>query len=166
MAAPCYITWNAVTSAMAGIISGQSTAAAAGTTKTMLQLAPFKKIRIVEWGYHFVSAPTAPVIMELIETGTVFGTVTPGSIGNYNDATGDASQATIGTAATGFQATAEGAVVATRLLAESMDLGTLFKQQFPLGREPEVVGGRCLRIRATPMASAVTSLNCYIIWEE
>jgi len=148
-------------------MAGVATSTTSGTVKTILQIAPLKKIRITEWGYLFAAAPTSPVQVELIETGTVFATVTTiGSITNYNDTTGPASQATAGTAATGFNATAEGTITATRLLAQTYDLSTYFKQQFPLGREPEVNAGYSLRIRATPSTSAATTVLAYCIWEE
>jgi hypothetical protein len=124
------------------------------------------KIRVVEWGYSFLAPPTAPVRMELIETGTVFATVTTGSISTYNDVTGYASLCTTGTAATGFTSTGEGTITATRLFAQTLDLATYFKQQFPLGREPEINEASSLRIRATPTVTTATSIVCYIIWEE
>lgn len=167
MAAPCYITWNAVTSALTSPMAGTATSATAGTVKTILQLKPgTPKIRIIEWGYEFTATPTSPVQMELIETGAVFATVSAGSIGTYSDVTGPASQASTGTAATGFNASAEGTITATRLLGQTSDSATYFVQQFPLGREPEINGGNCLRIRATPGASAATTVRCHIVWEE
>jgi|SRR5947209_2656865 len=167
MAAPCYITWNAVTSALTAPMAGTATSAVSGTVKTILQIKPgASKIRIIEWGYIFTTIPTAPVAMELIETGTVFATVTAGSVANYNDTTGPVSLAATGTAATGFNATAEGTITATRLLAETYDTATFFKQQFPLGREPEIGTGSALRIRATPNTAAATTVLCYVIHEE
>ena len=88
------------------------------------------------------------------------------AITNYNDVTGPASQAVVGTSATGYNASAEGSITATRLLAQTMDTATFFKQQFPLGREPEVGAGKALRIRATPSAAASTTVLAYAIWEE
>jgi hypothetical protein len=167
MAAPCFITWNAVTTALTAPMSGTATSSTSGTAKTILQVKPgSNKIRVVEWGYIFTTAPTAPVTMELIETGTVFATVTSGAILNYNDTTGPASQASTGTAATGYNATAEGTITATRLLAQTYDLGTYHKQQFPLGREPEIQNGYSLRIRATPNTAAATTVLAFIVWEE
>lgn len=169
MAAPCFITWNAVTSDLAsGPMTGVTTSATSGTPKTVLQVKPgSNKIRIVEWGYAFTTLPVAPVEVELIETGNVFATVTAGSIANYNDVTGPASQATTGTAATGFNASGEGSITATRLLAYNLDESTLpFKQQFPLGREPEVENGFSLRIRVTPTSSASLVVAAFITWEE
>lgn len=167
MAAPCFITWNATTSDLTSPMSGVATSATSGTVKTLLQIKPgASKIRVVEWGYIFAAAPSAPVQMELIETGTIFATVTAGTILNYNDTTGPSSLATTGTSATGFTATAEGSITATRLLAQNLDSALYFKQQFPLGREPEVNTGYSLRIRATPTTSSATTVLCYVVWEE
>jgi len=169
MAAPLFICWNGLSNALTGTTILTAVASAATVTpKTMLQVKTGAgKIRIVEWGYIFVATPTAPVTMELIETAAIAATVTTGNVLNYNDVTGIASQtAAPGVASTGFTATAEGTVVATRLLAETYDTATYFKQQFPLGREPEVNGASILRIRATPSTAAAVTLVCYVIWEE
>ena len=70
MAAPCFIVWNADTSAATGPPSTTATSATSGTVKTILQVKPGAgKIRIVEWGYTFDAAPAAPVRVELVETG-------------------------------------------------------------------------------------------------
>lgn len=171
MGAPCYITWNGAvsTSTPWAPIAGVATSAVSGTTKTMLQLKPgTPKVRIIEWGYTFTAAPTAAVQMELIETGSVSAVaVTAGLAVAYNDVTGAASQAVLSTTGTGYTSSStEGTITALRLLAYQTELGTQFKQQFPLGREPEINGGNILRIRATPTTAAATSLVCYVIWEE
>lgn len=165
MAAPCFIAWNGDTSAL----TAAPTAVTTGTTlKTMLQIRPGTtgKIRVVEWGYSFDVVPTAVVKVELIETGTVYATVT--SIGSgirkYNDATGATSLCQTGTTHTGFTSTSEGTVTASRLLAYQHEWGQQFKQQFPLGREPEISADNALRIRVTT-ATAV-NMSCYVIWEE
>lgn len=162
MAAPCYIAWNADTSALTAPMAG---VALASGTKTMLQIkSGSSKIRVIEWGYILTTTPAAPVQFELIETGTVFATVTTigSGIRAYNDVTGAASLAVAGTAATGFTASAEGTITSSRLLAQKIDSATHFAQQFPLGREPEVNAGSALRIRATGTATIL----CYIAWEE
>lgn len=169
MAAPCFIAWDAATTALTGttVMAGVATSAVSGTPKTLLQIAPLKKIRVVEWGYIFTTVPTTPLQMELIETGTVFATVTTeGAVTNYNDVTGPASQVTVGVGATGFNATAEGTITATRLLAQTMDNAVYFKQQFPLGREPEVGAGAALRVRGTPSSAFAITVLCYVVWEE
>ncbi|WP_432001226.1 hypothetical protein [Streptomyces sioyaensis] len=165
MGAPLYIAWNGDTSAL----TAAPTAVATGTSlKTMLQVRPGSnsKIRIVEWGYSFDVTPTAVVKVELITTGTVYATVT--SIGSgirlYNDVTGGSSLAQTGTTHTGFTATAEGTVTSSRLLAYQHEWSHQFKQQFPLGREPEVAADSSLRIRAT--TATTINMSCYIVWEE
>lgn len=167
MGAPCYIAYSGITSALTAPLAAIASSAVANTPKTLLQIKPATpKIRILEWGYHFTTAPAAPVSMELIETGTVFATVTQGNVANYNDVTGPASQVALGTAATGYNATAEGTITASRLLAATLDLATVFKQQFPLGREPEVNGGAALRVRIAPTTAAAVSAVAYVVWEE
>ena len=169
MAAPTYIVYPADTSALTAPFTSVATSATAGTVKTILQLKPgTSKIRIVEWGYGFTTVPAAPCQVELIETGTVFATVTTigSGIRPYNDVTGAASQAVAGASATGFNATAEGTITSTRLLGYNYETGAYFKQQFPLGREPEVNAGNALRVRATPGSNSALNLFAYIVWEE
>lgn len=169
MAAPCFITWNGASPTTAPI-AAVATSATSGTPMTMLQLKPgASKIRVIEWGYSFTAVPTSPVRMELIDTGTVAATVTAAvsaGIDNYNDVTGPASLASVGTTATGYTATAEGTITSVRVLAYQYESSFSFKQQFPLGREPEINSGDILRIRATPTTATATSLVAYLIWEE
>lgn len=169
MAAPCYIVWAADTSAATGPPTSVATSATAGTVKTILQVRPptDSKIRIVEWGYTFDSAPAAPVRVELVSTGTIYATVT--TIGSgvrmYNDTSGSASTVQTGTTHTGFNATAEGTITSSRLLAYQFDTALFFKQQFVLGREPEVNADHSLRIRATPTTSVAVNIMPYLIFE-
>jgi hypothetical protein len=106
--------------------------------------------------------------MELVETGTIFATVTTigSGIRAYNDVSGPVSLAVAGTAATGFNASAEGTIVASRLLDYQYENGLYFKKQFPLGREPEVNAASALRIRATPTSAVAVNVMPYIVWEE
>lgn len=170
MAAPCFVAWNGNVTNLTGttVMTGVATSAVSGTPKTLLQIAPLKTIRVCEWGYIFTTVPTTPLQMELVETAAVFATVTSGanSVANYNDVTGPASQVTVGVGATGFNATAEGTITATRLLAQTEDNAIYFKQQFPLGREPEVNAGASLRVRGTPTSAFAITVLCYVIWEE
>jgi hypothetical protein len=171
MAAPCYIIWNADQSALTGPYTGTATSATAGTVKTILQLRPgtSTKARIIEWGYGFDSTPAAPVRVELIACGTIYATVTTigtNGIRMLNDSTGSASTAQIGTTHTGFNASGEGTITATRLFAYRYDTGLFFQQQFPLGREPEIPADNSLRIRATPTTSVAVNMVAYIVWEE
>lgn len=171
MAAPTYIVWNADTSVLnTAPMSGTATSATANTPKTILQLKTgTQKIRVIEWGYNLLSTPISPLQIELIETGTVFATVT--SIGSgirpYSDVTGSTSLCPVGTTMTGFNCiSGEGTITASRLLAQTYDTAQYFKQQYPLGREPEIAANSCLRIRATPTNASATTLQAYLIWEE
>lgn len=168
MAAPCFVVWAADTSAATGPPSTVATSATSGTVKTILQLKPTTDIRIIEWGYTLDSAPGSPLRMELVSTGTVFATVTTigSGIRNYNNPAGQASSASAGTSATGFNASAEGSITASRLLDYEYENGIYFKKQWPLGREPEIKANDCLRIRATPTTSVAISMMPYVIWEE
>lgn len=169
MAAPCFITWNGASPTTAPI-AAVATSGTINTPKTMLQLKPgASKIRIIEWGYSFTGIPTSAVQMELLDSGTVAATVTAAvsaGVNNYNDVTGPASLASLGVSATGYTSSSEGTITSSRVLAYQYELGYQFKQQFPLGREPEINSGNILRIRATPTTGTATSLVAYLIWEE
>jgi hypothetical protein len=168
MAAPLFIAWNANTSGLSGPPAATATSATSGTVKTILQVkAGAQKFRIVEWGYGFDAAPASPVRVELVETG-VFAEITQiTAVTRYNDATGPASSAVVSAVrATGFNSTDEGIITASRLFAYNYDTSLYFKQQFPLGREPEVNASMALRIRATPTSAAAVNMWCYVIWEE
>lgn len=168
MAAPCFIAWNGATNALTAPLAAVSVSSS--TTKTLLQIVPAsnQKIRIIEWGYTFTTAPTNNVQFELIETGSVAATVTAlgsSSVVAYNDATGGTTGIQMSTSASGYTATAEGTITSTRLLDYQYENGLYFKKQFPLGREPEIGTGKVLRIRATTGASSA-SISTYVVWEE
>jgi len=156
----------------------QTTAApvkvATGTAlKTMLQVKPVLPMRIVEWGASFDgSAAATPGVVELVETGTIFGTVTANVAADTTQYDAEAlqfnSNATLlsyGVNATGFTASVEGAVVAARNLAGPQLIAPTnqFVEQFPLGYRPLVQANFALRIRMT----FGTTINafCYLIVE-
>lgn len=159
MSQALYITWSATTSALTAQQAGVSIS---GSLKTILQVKPGSKIQVVEWGYLLNTTPSSAVEVELIETGTVFATVTAGNIASYNSPGLATSLATTGTSATGYAATVENTVTATRLLGQDSSQSLSFRQQFPLDREPEVLSGNSLRIRANGTATIIA----YIIWGE
>lgn len=162
----------------------QTTAAFAAVTtgtaiKTMLQVKPSATLgmRIVQWGYSLDSSASVSAKIELIETGTVFGTVTA-SVANdlmkYDAAAlmgGDPTTNLIqvGTSATGYTCTSEGSITAVRMLdgprieTMSTSFAVNFTNQFPLGREPFVQTGNAMRVRVTT-ATAV-NMYCYVIVE-
>lgn len=165
----CFIAWAADTSAATGPPTPVATAAVAGTVKTLLQLKAnaSQPLSVVEWGYTFDATPVAPVRMELVVTGTVAATVTTLGAGARpfnNPAVTSVIQ--VGTAASGFNATAEGTITASRLGDYHYENGLYLKKQYPLGREFELAPGEVLRIRATPTSAAAINVMPYIIWEE
>ncbi len=139
---------------------------ATGTViKTMLQLATSsgKPVRIEEWGIGFDgTAAGTPIACELVETGSIAATVTAhvsAGVMNYdfvND--GGASSLTLGTSATGYTATVEGATTATRVAdMQLVPPSGSYVKQYPLGREFIVPGSRILRVRVT----AAATVNCW-----
>lgn len=159
-----YIVWNGATAALTAALASVTT----GTSvKTMLQLKPTTNISIIEWGYSFDVVPTALVTTELITTGTVNATVTAyasGDVAKYDDSGTGASAISLGTSASGYTASAEGSITATRLLDRRQEWGQSYAIQFPLDREPGVIANDILRIRMTT-ATAINAA-CFVIYEE
>lgn len=145
--------------------------------KTLLQLKPAANfpIKVIEWGISFDGfAAAAPGKVELIDTGTVFATVTAfaaADVAPFDDPNAPANTAgtsgvplNLGTAASGYTASAEGTITATRLGDLQLIAPTgQYVKQFPLGREFAIVPGNCLRVRVT-FSAAVNAL-AYVIFE-
>lgn len=152
------------------------TAVTTGTAvKTMLQIKAGATtiLKIREWGISFDgSAAATPGKIELIET-DVAATVTASvanDITKYDAAAllqGDPTTALIavGTTSTGYTASAEGTITATRNLAGPQFIAptTQYQFQIPLGAEPVIQNGKFGRIRVT-FAAAVNAY-CYVIVE-
>lgn len=148
-----------------------TTAAQAAVTtgtaiKTMLQVKGVTglQFKIKEWGISFDgSAAATPIKCELLETGTVFATVTAAVAADIHkyDNPGNPTSTTyfsVGTAATGYTSTAEGTITATRMFdVEFVAPTNQYVKQWPLGCEPMVNADSSLRIRVT----AGTAVNCY-----
>ena len=138
--------------------------------KTLLQVAPSttRPIKVVEWGISFDGSSAAtPIKCELIQT-DVAATVTAhvaAGVQPYDDPNGPASTVTLSTTATGYTATAEGTITATRYgdLQFIAPTGQYVKQ-YPLGREWQVPVSKFLRIRVT--AGAAVNAYCYVVFEE
>lgn len=164
--AQTYIAFNAPAPTTASLV-----AVTTGTAiKTMLQVATpaTTKMKIIEWGICFDgSAAATPIEVELIQT-DVAATVTAhvaAGVALFNDSGGPASAMTLGTAATGYTASAEGTITATRVLDTQLIAPTnQFIKQYPLGREPEMPISKFLRIRVK--AGTAVNAVCYICWEE
>lgn len=166
MAAPCYITYNAATPTTG--IQGAGVATGGSSLVAMLQIkAGTPKLRIIEWGYSFSTVPTAAVTVDLItsSTGLTMTTATQSAdVLAYNDITGPASQIAVGaTTNSGYGAVAESGSATIRTLSRQYEWSYSFREQFPLGREPEVNGGQYLRIR---MAGQSITATVWAIWEE
>jgi hypothetical protein len=157
----------------------QTTAALASVTtgtaiKTLLQVKPSATIvaKIKEWGISFDgSAAATPIKVELIET-DVAATVTA-SVANDitkldanalsgGDPTTNLIQ--VGTTSTGYTATAEGTITATRNFDMQFIAPTSqYVKQFPLGLEPVIQINKFGRIRVT--AGAAVNAYCYMVIE-
>lgn len=137
--------------------------------KTLLQLKPFNIARIVEWGISFDGfAAAAPIKCELLETGTVNATVTAAAdadivkLSGLDQAVASVAGLTLATSGTGYTASAEGTVTASRLFDVQFVAPTnQYVKQFPLGREPVLVIGNICRIRVT--AAAAVNAYCYVV---
>ncbi len=137
--------------------------------KTLLQLKGFNLFKIIAWGVSFSgSAAAAPIPTELIETGTVFGTVTAHvdagcvKMGGADQAAASVVGLTMGTSATGYTCTSEGSITTSRVFdAQQVAPTNQYIYQYPLGQEPYVIIGNALRIRTT----AAAAVNAYA-WVE
>lgn len=144
---------------------------ATGTSiKTLLQVKLNAGVtgKVIEWGISFDgSAAATPIECELLETGTVFATVTASvsnDITRLNPLEQDPTTGlvTVGTAATGYTASAEGTITASREFDYQLVAPTgQYLKQFPLGREPIVNALSALRIRVT--AGTTVNAYCYVL---
>lgn len=143
--------------------------------KTLLQLKPAVPIKVIEWGISFDgSAAATPGICELIDTGTVFATVTASAQADVmpffdsnapvNTSGTSGTPLNLGTSASGYTSTSEGSITATRVGDTQLVAPTSqYVKQFPLGREFGVPALDSLRIRVH-FAAAVNAL-CYVVFE-
>lgn len=144
---------------------------ATGTAiKTLLQVATPSTIRIapVAWGISFDgSVAGTPIQCEMIET-NVAATVTAhvaAGVQPYDDPGSPASLVTLGTAATGYNASAEGSITSTRTADLQLVAPTnQYAYVWPLGREFKVAVSRFLRVRVT--AAATVNAHAWVMWEE
>lgn len=137
--------------------------------KTLLQIKPFNVVRIVEWGVSFDgSAAATPIICELLDTGTVFGTVTASAdadiakLGSGDQAVASVAGLTLGTSATGYTCTSEGSITTVKQFdCQFVAPTNQYMKQFPLGREPVGIIGNSIRIRVK--AGAAVNAYAYMI---
>lgn len=137
--------------------------------KTMLQLKAFNVIKVIEWGISFDGAAAgAGIEAELLDTGTVFGTVTASAdadiakLEGADQAVASVAGLTLSTSGTGYTCTSEGSITAVKMFdAQFIQPAGQYVKQFPLGREPRIIVGNCARIRVK--AAAAVNAICYMI---
>lgn len=166
-----YKVWNsamATTAAQASVTTGTA-------IKTMLQVAPPSTVHgltVVSWGFSSDDPPGADGVIELLQT-DVAATVTAHVAAGVQplDGNWEASKVTLGTSATGYTATAEGTVAATRvfdLVALSSVSGESplhYAYQFMPDERPIVNASKFLRVRATTPTTAI-DLRCWVVFDE
>ena len=135
---------------------------------TLLQILPTKRCRILEWGVSFAGAAVAAgVEVELLDTAAIFATVTASVDADIHKVDGGSIAAstaglTLGVAATGYTASAEGTVAATRILDAGFITPTnWFHRTFATPREAVI--GNSTRIRFKAAAGVVAI--CYLTVE-
>lgn len=165
-----YTIWNGpspTTAAQVPVTTGTA-------IKTLLQIlaSATKPAKIVEWGISFDgSAAATPIKCELIETdvaATVTAHVAAGIVKTDAEALAGGDPTTnlfpVGTTSTGYTASAEGTITASRVFDAQLVAPTnQYVKQFPLGREPVIAIGKWGRIRVT--AGAAVNALCYMVVE-
>ncbi len=165
-----YKTWNGpmpTTAAQQAVTTGTA-------IKTMLQLATpsTRQIQLIAWGFSFDDPPGADAVMELLET-DVAATVTAHVAAGVQPLTpgAPASLLTLGVAATGYTATAEGVPTAARvfdavsLSSTSQESPLLYAYQWMPDERPIVAVSKFLRVRATTPTTAA-DMRCWLVWDE
>jgi len=140
--------------------------------ETVLQVKAVTAVtfKVVAWGVSMDgSAAAAGVQWELLETGTVFATVTAhvaaGIVAWDAQALGIASTTyfDVGTAATGFTSTSEGTITESRVFDTQFVQPTGERAwEFSLGREPVVSAVSSLRVRVKA-AAAVNAIGWVLL---
>mgnify|MGYP001610832357 FL=1 len=146
--------------------------------KTLLQLklggSPNQVGKVVAWGISFDgSAAATPIKCELLDTGTVAATITEfvaADVLNLSDPNAAAVTDDFPLAFTaagdesGYTASAEGTITATRVLDAQLVAPTnQYVMQWPLGREPSWKAANFLRVRVT--AGAAVNAYAWIEFE-
>lgn len=158
-----------------------TTAAQASVTtgtaiKTMLQVATPATVmaRVLSWGFDLDDPPGADAVFELLQT-DVAATVTAHAASGVQplDPNAPAALFTLGTSATGFTASAEGSITATRVFdvvsmssvsAEAAPVMS-YRYQFMPDEQPLIPISKFLRVRATTPTTAV-DMRCWILVEQ
>jgi hypothetical protein len=151
--------------------AAQAKVAVANGVKTMLQLSTpsTRQIQLIAWGYSIDTA-TAGVI-ELMQT-DVAATVTAHVAAGVQplDPNAPASLLTLGTANTGYTASAEGTTTASRVfdvqeVAASSPPNLSYSYQWIPSERPVIAVSKFVRVRTT-FAATTSSLVTWIVWDE
>ncbi|SEC04900.1 hypothetical protein SAMN04490357_1050 [Streptomyces misionensis] len=141
--------------------------------KTMLQIAlpSTRQIQLISWGFTLDAVPASAGQVELIQT-DVAATVTAHVATGLQplDPNAPASLMTLSTTGTGYTATAEGTVTATRTFdtnlvppaAGATDINYYY--QWMPDERPIVAAGKFLRVRAT--FGAAVNMTTFVTWDE
>jgi len=160
-----YTIYNGVAPTTAALVKVTTDA----VIKTMLQIRSTRLVKFREWGISLDgSAAAVPIQVEFLATGTVFATVTAhvdAGIPKFNPAeesvVASVAGLTLSTTGTGFTASAEGTIVASRLFDAQLVAPTnQYVKQFPLDTGPVLDVGEAGRIRVT----APVAVNAYCYW--
>lgn len=165
---PVFATFNVAQPAAAGVVPVTS-----GTAlKTMLQIkAPAAAGMVIEaWGFSWDTAVGASSTVELLTTdvaATVTAHVAAGVL-SYGKAAA-VSTVQLGTAATGFTASAEGTIAAGKMY-DAVMLGPTtaiepYVRVFADRERPYLAANAFLRVRAN-VATTATNLLCWVRWHE
>ncbi len=140
-------------------------------TKTLLQVKGVTAVqfKVLAWGISFDGAAAAAGIQaELVETGTIFGTVTAAVAADllkWDDPNAPTSTTyfAVGTSATGYTCTSEGSITATRVFdSQFIQPTNQYAWEFSLGREPKVEAVSALRVRVKA-AAGVNALTWVLL---
>ncbi|MEV7154918.1 hypothetical protein AB0N77_09865 [Streptomyces misionensis] len=141
--------------------------------KTMLQIAlpSTRQIQLISWGFTLDAVPASAGQVELIQT-DVAATVTAHVASGLQplDPNAPASLMTLSTTGTGYTATAEGTVTATRTFDVNLVPPTAggtdinYYYQWMPDERPIVAASRFLRVRAT--FGAAVNMTCFVVWDE
>lgn len=165
----CYNAATAPTTAPVKVTTGTA-------IKTMLQIATpaTRQLQVISWGFSLDAAPatTGAGAVELVQV-DVAATVTAHVAAGVPslDPGAPASLVTLGTEATGYTATAEDTVTASRLFDAVEVAGvsngagpTHYVHQFMPDERPIIAVSKFLRVRVT-FSAAVNAL-CWVVWDE
>lgn len=165
----CFNGPMATTAAQAAVTTGTA-------VKTMLQLSTpsTRQIQLLSWGFSIDDPAGADGVIELLQT-DVAATVTAHVASGVQplDPNAPASLLTLGTGATGYTGSAEGAITATRMF-DAVSLSStsaeaaaamLYSYQWMPDERPIIAVSKFLRVRATTPTTAV-DLRCWICFDE